>query len=196
MLYLHHWRLNWTHEWRSPAASERAAPMFKLAGRNRPEAEISPQTSRSRLYLPVIRTRGPGHFAYLGHENGRLWCSRPSVRWSVIDTPSRQFSSTFQILIWKLCEYEEKRNFWLRILPIRQNYDLMLHFGEMSDLNRKIEKFVFVKNVFLLKSEMQLILVVKIYCILVLNFRITVLRYKLNKLKYLKENLRKICIIL
>lgn len=72
----------------------------------------------------------------------------------------------------------------------------MLHFGEMSDLNRKIEKFVFVKNVFLLKSEMQLILVVKIYCILVLNFRITVLRYKLNKLKYLKENLRKICIIL
>lgn len=102
MLYLHHWRLNWTHEWRSPAASERAAPMFKLAGRNRPEAEISPQTSRSRLYLPVIRTRGPGHFAYLGHENGRLWCSRPSVRWSVIDTPSRQFSSTFQILIWKL----------------------------------------------------------------------------------------------
>lgn len=69
----------------------------------------------------------------------------------------------------------------------------MLHFGEMSDLNRKIEKFVFVKNVFLLKSEMQLILVVKIYCILVLNFRIIVLRYKLNKLK---ENLRKICIIL
>lgn len=65
-----------------------------------------------------------------------------------------------------------------------------------NDLNRKIEKFVFVKNVFLLKSEMQLILVVKIYCILVLNFRITVLRYKLNKLKYLKENLRKICIIL
>lgn len=155
---------------------------------NEPLAPISARDSNQRP--GTLRLSRPRKWPPLVLAAQRsLICHRYSASAIFLDIPN------FNLEI--IREYEEKRNFWFfKIFPIRQNYDLMLHFGEMSDLNRKIEKFVFVKNVFLLKSEMQLILVVKIYCILVLNFRITVLRYKLNKLKYLKENLRKICIIL
>ena len=59
MLYLHHWCLNWTHEWRSPAANMPTAPCSssrrnsrRTKGRdkslNKPPARLSTRDSKQK----------------------------------------------------------------------------------------------------------------------------------------------------
>lgn len=137
MLYLHHWRLNWTHEWRSPAASRLTAPCSSSEGgtASRPEAEISPQTSRSHVYLPVIRSRGllrPRDTSLiLATKMAASGCGTAFHR-SLIRHRAHTLNSNFEIM---RTSWSSEIGTLSNQFRIHRTNSLTLYFGEISYLN-------------------------------------------------------------